>query len=150
MPGRGIKEKFLLFRPSRKGISHWREESFLQQLSMNGSMLWAPNHNRYWAEICSDMSGRSFSGWTALRRDLAERSAGDTRKILYSSSLEFFNQSEIAWSEAAKASLYISGDIGGYLRSWRSDLNRMKTQLDNLSWCLDDDTTEKIDIVEKS
>lgn len=149
MAGKGIKEKFLLFRPSRRGISHWREASFLNQLSMNGSMLWAMNHNRYWAEICSDYSGHAFSGWTSLRRDLAERPAGETRNILYKTSHLFYNQSEIAWSESAKEMLYSSGSFGSHLLEWRFNLDIMKDQLELLAWCLDDSDQGRIDIVEK-
>jgi hypothetical protein len=149
MTGRGIKEKFLLFRPSRRGYSHWRETSFLYQLSMNGSMLWVPNHSRYWAEICSMHAGRSFSGWSALRRDLAERPAFETRKILYLSSRDYFEHLKIAWSESAKASLYANGELSSYLLSWQKDLERIGNQLDSLSWCLDDGDKGRIKVVDK-
>jgi hypothetical protein len=116
---------------------------------MNGSMLWVPNHSRYWVEFCSMHAGRTFSGWTTLRRDLAERPAFETRKILYLASKDYFEHLKIAWSESAKLSLYGNGQLNDYLLSWQRDLERIEGQLNNLSWCLDDKDRSKIKVIDK-
>lgn len=146
MTGFGIREQFSLIKSLGNDL-HWREDSFLQQLSMNGSMLWMPNHDSYWLLLCDEAMRKPNTGWTTLREFLVEQPSGQVRRVLWHTSYQYFRQLKTAYLLFLEASLQ-SGERPPEVKALEERLERIQAQLKKLQWCAEDKSAGKIEIVQ--
>lgn len=61
MSALGLYERYETDLEVREAGKHWREDAFLHQLSHNGSMMLAVNHDQLWRECLASTLGQSQS-----------------------------------------------------------------------------------------
>lgn len=152
MTGFGIRRQVEAARQLGE-VRQWREESFLQQLSLNGSLMLADNHDRLWLDKLTNlMHLSSGSSWSFIQSVLRTLPASVARRLLWRASWQWLVESELARTQTIERARQ-----GGYLASllakadMRSQADRLSLtawQLDVLAWVLEDDEQETIGIVD--
>lgn len=146
MAGYGIREQHSLTKVFADKTL-WRESSFLNQLSLNGSMLWIPNHNKYWRVLCAEIMNRPSTGWSGLRNELEQTPAGVVRNILYRASYQYHLQALDAYEKFIEASLVSTGRIPVEVKEFEASLNNSALLLRELHWCSVDRDKARIKII---
>lgn len=147
MSGFGIREQFEAGE-QLAGERLWRDSSFMQQLSRNGSLLLSPNHDELWLDALATSIGSEGRGWSWHCRLLRVLPAAVVRRLLWSSSLRWLNSMMIVRNEIAAT----AATLGIAESSELADLDRYllltAEQLDSLSWCASDRDRDLIEVIE--
>ena len=94
MSGFGIREVFEAGQ-DLDGIKLWREESFLHQLSMNGSLLWAENGDETYQRLLASRMGLTVGvEWDFMRSVLKILPAWAARRALWRASNDWLAVTE--------------------------------------------------------
>ena len=125
----------------------WRPQSFLHQLSGNGSLLWRENHDRSWLAHLARRMGRPQVGWEEARRILAGQPARLTRRILWEASAAWLEEMEEAYPRIAAWTLEAAIDPPAALVALEDEIALRREQLARLEWCRSDDTTGRVRII---
>lgn len=130
-----------------RGQGRWRSESFMHQLSLNGSLLLHPNHDRIWSESFWQQNMRPRRGWVTERQVLLSLPAGQVRRELWQASFRWCS-AILAFRRELGEYLALRGLAGDPLeQDLDAQILRVSAQLEELSWCLEDDDQGQIEIV---
>jgi hypothetical protein len=154
MSGFGIHEQFEAGTIMWAEGKRWREEAFLQQLSQNGSMMLAVNHDLLWRECLERILGQPRgSEWSRMSGLLRAMPASMARQRLWRASEWWLVETQ----RLHLNSMYFVMEGGAALselldnplsKKLQDDLALRSHQLEELSWCLEDQSQETIAIVE--
>lgn len=143
MSGFGIHEQYEAGVEMWEHGKRWREETFLQQLSQNGSMMLAANHDLLWLECLEQQLGQPpGSDWERMAKLLRLMPAPEARRRLWQASYQW-------WMNMQRFRLRLliralgNGDVNALaeqaqVRELAARLELRGKQLDGLSWCLTD------------
>lgn len=125
-------------RGLRKETGQWRSETFMQQLSDNGSLLLYKNQDDLWMEIYWILTGRQGSGWTREARLLRTMPAGVVRQLLWRTSYLWWEalisvRKDVAYFSMRRGMLQDEEVI-----QLDGTLERTAKQLEQLAWCASD------------
>jgi hypothetical protein len=137
---------------SRKALGDiklWREESFLHQLSLNGSLLLAENHDRLWLSLLASTMSTMRSPWDVQVELLRILPAHMTRQILWHTSRQWYYLQSHSRYRLAKWQLESGVSTPPALEGLDKMLVLRAKQLDLLQWCSEDTTAGRIDVVEE-
>lgn len=153
MSGFGIREVFEAGQ-ELDGIRLWREESFLQQLSLNGSLLWAENSDEaYQRLLASRLYLTPGVDWEFMRSVLKILPAWAARRALWRASRDWLATVEYGRLLVLREALLVGRveEIGGYygMRALDDRLQLRHWQLDVLKWCDADSQEDQIEIIER-
>jgi len=126
----------------------WRPASFLQQMSLNGSLLLVPNHDQFWIQGLAEMMDERGRGWTSLSARLRAMPGSSARKLLWRSSYRWWRQGQKAYPALCELSWRYQLDRPEELLRFERSLARTAVQLEALAWCEYDVQREPIDVVE--
>jgi hypothetical protein len=145
MPGFSIREQLAIGR--RMKDRRWRKDAFMHQLSSNGSLLLAPNHDPVWEDALWSITGRPYTGWTTNSHLLRLLPAGVVRRMLWHASLEWWRAMMTYRMDLADFAS-VRGIIDmEEIDLFDKDLERVARQLQKLSWCAVDTDKGRIDTV---
>jgi len=143
MSGFGIHEQYAAGLEMWSEGKRWREEAFMQQLALNGSLLLLANHDSLWRECLARVLGQPESAsWEAMCQLLRSMPAYQARRKLYvASSLWHVQAQRLRLRLLARAlgtGAYVEFTEEGEMRGLTRGLELRAKQLDDLSWCLSD------------
>lgn len=145
MTGFSIREQLLIGRRMKE--RRWRKGSFLHQLSLNGALLLAPNHDPIWQEALWTITGRPDVGWTTNQQIFRIMPAGVVRQILWHASLEWWQAMMTYRQDIAEFALERGLLEIEEVESLDRDLDRVALQLEQLAWCAVDQEKGRIKTV---
>jgi len=151
--GYGIREVFEAGE-ELKGIRLWREESFLHQLSLNGSLLWADNSDDIFQRL---LAARLYLtpgvDWEFMRSILKIVPAWAARRALWRASRDWLAIAEYGRLLILREALLVGRfeEVQGYsaMRLLEDRLELRHWQLDSLAWCDQDSQEGQIEIIER-
>lgn len=153
MSGFGIREVFEAGQ-ELDGIRLWREESFLQQLSLNGSLLWADNSDESYKQLLAARMGLTAGvDWEFMRSVLKILPAWAARRALWRASYDWLATIEYGRLLILREALLVGRfeEAMGYqgMRALDDRLELRHWQLDLLSWCDADSEEGQIEVIER-
>lgn len=153
MSGFGIREVFEAGQ-ELEGVRLWREESFLQQLSLNGSLLWADNSDETYKQLLAARMGLTAGvEWEFIRSVLKILPAWAARRALWRASLDWLAVIEYGRLLVMREALLLGRleEVGGYqgMRALDDRLELRHWQIDLLAWCDADSEEGQIEIIER-
>ena len=154
MSGFGIHEQYAAGVELHQEGKRWREEAFLHQLSSNGSMMLAANHDELWRECLQRVLGQPAGAtWERMRGLLRTLPASDARRRLWHASyLWWMNMQRIRLRISARSLHTSTLDQlldSPQMHELHDRIDLRGRQLQNLAWCLTtDDDQRTITIVE--
>ena len=131
-------------RGLRKETGQWRSETFMQQLSENGSLLLYRNQDDLWMEIYWILTGRQGSGWTREARLLRTMPAGVVRQLLWRTSYLWWEALLSVREDVALFSLRRGLLEDEAVIQLDGTLERTARQLESLAWCASDQDRGRI------
>lgn len=140
MPGM----KTMRIRGLRKETGQWRSETFMHQLSENGSLLLYRNQDDLWMEIYWILTGRQGSGWTREARLLRSMPAGVVRQLLWKTSYLWWEARLAVREDVALFALRRGVLEDESVIQLDGTLERTARQLEKLSWCASDQDRGRI------
>jgi hypothetical protein len=126
----------------------WRDSSFLQQLSRNGSLLLAPNHDALWLEALAAGIGSEGRGWSWHAQLLRVLPASVVRRLLWRASLQWWAAMAELRGELARVAAERGLSECPELEAFDRRLQLAGEQIDSLSWCASDRDRELIEVIE--
>lgn len=150
MSGFGIREQFQLGRElSAAERPLWRPASFLQQLSMSGSMLLVENHDRYWLAELGEVMGEPGRSWGHLSSRLRTVPGRGARRALWRASYIWWRKRLETYPEIAHLAWKVGAGRPESLLALETTLTRSSAQLRTLAWVeFDKVSREPISIVD--
>jgi len=149
MSGFGIREQWYAGKrlaDAKKPL--WRPASFLQQLSLNGSMLLVRNHDHHWLDKLATTMNEAGSGWASLSARLRSMPAGSARKLLWRTSHRWWKDSADAYPQMSALAWRYGLERPDSLLSFDKSLRRTALQLETLSWCERDVERKPIKVID--
>ena len=151
MSGFGIREVFEAGQ-DLDGIKLWREESFLHQLSMNGSLLWAENGDETYQRLLASRMGLTVGvEWDFMRSVLKILPAWAARRALWRASNDWLAVTEYGKLLVLREALLRGRleEVSGYqsMRLLNKLLELRYDQAEQLQWCDADSQEGQIEIV---
>jgi len=125
----------------------WRPQSFLHQLSGNGSLVWRENHDREWLAQLGRRLGRPDISWEQARQILARQPASMTRKALWEASAAWLEEMRRLYPRIAAWTLEAGIDPPAPLRQLEEEIALRGEQLERLEWCRRDDAKGRVRII---
>jgi hypothetical protein len=125
----------------------WRSEAFLHQLSLNGSLLLLPNHDRIWQESFWRISGRPETGWSTERLLLQRLPASTVRRALWQTSYQWWLALLSYRRELADYCLQRGMLDEPLIDRLDRDLLRSAENLERLRWCVTDNDSGPIEVI---
>lgn len=151
MSGFGIDEQFEAGMKFENDTM-WRTESFMHQLSLNGSLVLSANHDALWLSYLATIMNSNVVHWEHLSNILRMLPASLARQALWRASW-FWWRTTMSYH---KQSIKMLSEIGGletalhieWMETQANDLALKAWQIENLAWCRSDDDQEKIEVIE--
>ena len=119
----------------------------MHQLSMNGSLLLLPNHDRIWRDSYWKGNDRPQRGWSTERLVLLGLPAWQVRRELWESSWRWWSAMSSYRRELGQFMLLRGLVDDPRMQRLDDELLRVSGQLEELAWCLEDDQTGQIEVV---
>ena len=141
MSGYGLREAKVGLALAEQGIS-WREEAFLHQLSHNGSLMLAANHDELWLDNITGILGQpADTSWETLAGLLRTLPAHKARRALWLASEQWWHIRQLLRANALSVAAG-AGALDDYLAkpavlTLARDLELRYSQLEELAWCLE-------------
>lgn len=150
MSGFGLREQWEGRRKIGKG---WRDSAFLHQLSLNGSLLLAENHDDAWRRVMAkQLRFSKNTTWETMVDILRRLPASDARRFLWLASYRWWEQQFRAYAvvllAATKAGRYELATSPEMVVA-QAVLEMRAAQLQDLSWCHSDQSPEFIPVFEE-
>ena len=154
MSGFGMFEQYAAGLELAERGERFREDAFLQQLSRNGAMMLAANHDELWRECMQEVLGQPpGASWEWMAQLLRTMPAYQARQRLWRASY-------LWWMNSQRHRLHILAGalLNGTMRqlseraplhAFAEDLALRGGQLEQLSWCLNDTETTTIPVVDE-
>jgi hypothetical protein len=154
MSGFGIHEQYAAAVEMWEAGKSWREESFLHQLSGNGSLLLMANHDALWMEaICRVLGQPTGTSWESLRSLLRSMPAHEARRRLYTASSLWYVQAERLrlrmLARSLRSGAYGEASVEGPLADLGRSCALRARQLTDMAWCLEGRDTGSIAVVSR-
>lgn len=149
MSGFGIREQYAA-GVQLADVRLWRDSSFLHQLSRNGSLLLACNHDRFWLDALVSQLGSEGRGWTWHANLMRVLPAAVVRRILWRTSVQWWHDMLALRGQLAIAAAEHGLVCEGELAAFNRRLEIAAELIDELSWCATDDDRGLIEVIERT
>jgi hypothetical protein len=135
MASSGIREQWDLNKAMIKDGGYELRPTCLHQLSLNGSLLLARNHDQRWLAELARVLEREPTSWTDLSGVVAALPGPLARKALWRASYRWWQQSTAGIGALIDVELRYRSELSPAIPAFLRRLETVSGQLRDLQWC---------------
>jgi hypothetical protein len=135
MAGVGVRQQWELSKFFARQDSELQRPICMQQLSLNGSLLLAKNHDPTWLYHLSVILDQPLSSWRHYSQILLSFPGPIARRALWRASRDWLESSYQSLPQLAEMQLQYGGNLDQEMTRCLSLLELTALQLEALRWC---------------